>query len=199
VSLWGRVYRERRAVVLPLLVLGLANVAVLAAGVFPLSRHVASLEQGAVDADLALKFARADDLKARGERESKIRTEADLERFHADVLPEDFSSAAELTDYFLAKAAQESRLTFHSGQFRPVPPTDDRKTRLTKMTSKVTLKGDYQSMRRFLYRVETAEEFVIVEGVHLAQPGASDTGRELELDLNVATYFLPRTPGAGAK
>ena len=41
-SLWRRIYLERRAVVLPLVVLLVANVAALALAVFPLKRSVAS-------------------------------------------------------------------------------------------------------------------------------------------------------------
>ena len=68
---------------------------------------------------------------------------------------------------------------------------------LTKMTGKVTLKGGYAGIRKFLYRVETAEEFIVIEEVNLNQPGTMDTGANLELDLVVSSYF-PGSP-AGAR
>ena len=57
--------------------------------------------------------------------------------------------------------------------------------------------GDYTNIRKFLYDVETAEEFVIIEEVGLSQLENVRGGDLLELELKLATYFLPRTP-AGA-
>jgi hypothetical protein len=193
-TLWRRVYRERRGIVLPLLLLVAASVGTLAFGVFPLSRHVAGLEGDAVDANLALKLARADEGKAKHERASKERAELDLQKFYAEVLPADFIAATQLTNQYLVQWAKESGIAFSSGQFRPAKMDDRKQTRLTKMTGKVTLKGNYSGIRRFLYRVETAEEFIVIEEINLNQPGSSDTGTSLELDLVVSSYFLGGNP-----
>jgi len=56
----------------------------------------------------------------------------------------------------------------------------------------VTLVGDYQNIRRFLYAVETAREFLVVERVALSQATdlkAGNTGA-LEVTLDIATYYL---------
>ena len=190
-TLWRRIYRERRGLVLPLLLITALSVGALALGVFPLSRHVAGLESDAADANLALKLAKADALKAQHERSSKERAEIDLQKFYAEILPTDFVTASQLTTKSLLQWARESGIGFSSGQFRPAKLDEKSKTRLTKMTGKVTLKGGYPGIRRFLYRVETAEEFIVIEEVNLNQPGSSDTGTNLELDLVVSTYFLP--------
>jgi len=190
-TLWRRIYRERRGLVLPLLLVTALSVGALALGVFPLSRHVAGLETDAVDANLALKLARADELKANHERTSKERAEIDLQKFYAEILPSDFVTASELTNKYLVQWAKESGIVMWSGQFRPAKADEKSKSRLTKMTGKVTLRGGYPGIRRFLYRVETAEEFIVIEEVNLNQPGNSDTGTNLELDLVVSTYFLP--------
>jgi Tfp pilus assembly protein PilO len=56
--------------------------------------------------------------------------------------------------------------------------------------------GRYANIRRFLYAVETASEFVVVEKVGLAQSTATEQGSNgaLEVSLVVATYFV--TPSA---
>ena len=66
-----------------------------------------------------------------------------------------------------------------------------------KFTAEVTLVGEYADIRRFLYEVETSEEFIIVEKVALSQPNATQGGGQLEVALSVSTYFLsdPRTGG----
>ena len=48
-SLWRRVVRERRTIVLPVVVLVIAAIGTLLLGVFPLRRHVASLEEAAIN------------------------------------------------------------------------------------------------------------------------------------------------------
>jgi hypothetical protein len=199
VSVWQRVLRERRRVVIPLAVLLVAAVGTLALGVYPLQRHVAGLADAAVDADLALKLAVADDRKAKDERASKERAEVDLQKFYAEILPRDLARASELTNYFLGQAATASGLRYSTGQFRPQVPTDEKRSRLTKMTGQVTLRGDYSAIRRFLYHVETAEEFVIVEDMNLSQPGDADTGKNLELQLTVSSYFSGRPAGVGRR
>ena len=196
-TLWRRIYRERRGLVLPLALIAALSVGTLALGVFPLSRHVAGLESDAADADLALKLARADAQKVKHERSSNERAESDLQKFHSQILPIDFIAATQLTNKFLVQWAKESSIQLWSGQFRPAKIDEKSKTRLTKMTGKVTLRGNYPGIRQFLYRVETAEEFIVIEEVNLNQPGSSDTGTNLELDLVVSSYFL--TAGAAVE
>jgi Tfp pilus assembly protein PilO len=65
-------------------------------------------------------------------------------------------------------------------------------SRLQRVSCHLTLKGDYQDIRRFLYNLETAQQFIVVEKVELAQQGNSqqNTNGQLEVGLDVATYFL---------
>ena len=62
--------------------------------------------------------------------------------------------------------------------------------RAGRQPAEVTLVGEYSDIRRFLYEVETAEEFLIIEKVALSQPNAAQGGGQLEVALSVATYFL---------
>ena len=46
--------------------------------------------------------------------------------------------------------------------------------------------GDYESFRQFIFALESAPEFVIIDDVTLAQ---SDASKPLTLTLELSTYF----------
>jgi hypothetical protein len=190
-SLWQRVFSERRAVLLPLVIAFVANIGVLALGVIPLRQAVKGAEQGAIDARIRLANARRADLAAKTSRDGKDRADVEMTKFYSEVLPRDYNSAMALTSYWLAKIAGESRLRFKSGTYTNKPVQD---SNLVKFTAKVDLAGDYADIRRFLYEVETAQQFVIIESVHLSQEGAQQPGSGLEVSLNVATYYVDTRP-----
>ncbi len=198
-SLWRRVYAERRAVILPILVAVVASVGVLAAGVLPLVRSVSALQQESADAAFRLNSAKLADTQAKAAQASKTRADQELTTFYTNVLPADFPSARRLMLAFLEQTARASGLTFERGQ--SAQPTDLKDSQLERVTAKVTLVGDYQNIRKFLYAVETAPEFVIVERVGLAQAAdlkATATGT-LEVTLDVATYYLRSAGGRAMK
>ena len=58
--------------------------------------------------------------------------------------------------------------------------------------STVTLSGRYANIRRFLYAVETATEFIVVErvGVVDAATGQQSNNGSLDVTLLVATYYV---------
>jgi Tfp pilus assembly protein PilO len=189
-SLWRRIFQERRTILLPLAALVLANVGVLILGVLPLRQSVAGLRDERRTAAFDLNLAKLLEKQARNARESKERADVELKKFYADVLPGDFSSARRLVAMqFLANTANEAGLTFERGQAEPV---DLRDSQLQRVTAKVTLRGDYSNIRKFLYAVETAPEFVIIERVALAQASNQQSNRSEALDvtLDVATYYL---------
>jgi Tfp pilus assembly protein PilO len=189
-SLWRRVVTERRAAVLPLMVFLLGNVAVLALVVFPLQRSVAGLKQSELDALTARGQAQKLEAAAKAAQLGKDRAEQELTKFYSQVLPVDAQAASQLTYSWLDRLAKESGVEFDRSTFKE---DEVRESRLRRWTGKPKLVGDYASVRKFLYAVETAEEFVIIEEVGLAQLEATRSGDMLELDLSLATYFLPRS------
>jgi Tfp pilus assembly protein PilO len=190
VSLVRRVFRERRALVLPLMVFLLANVAVLALGVFPLERSVAGLKDGEVEALAARGQALKLETAAKAALQSKDRAETELRQFYGQILPADVQAASQLTYSWLDRVARESGVEFARSTFKE---DEMRESRLKRWTAKAKLVGDYANVRKFLYAVETAEEFVIIEEVGLSQIEATRGGELLELELSLATYFLPRS------
>ena len=51
---------------------------------------------------------------------------------------------------------------------------------------RIVLQGSYEAIRRFIYELETAPEFVIIDDVSLAQ---SETDKPLTLTLALSAYF----------
>jgi Tfp pilus assembly protein PilO len=186
-SLWRRVYDERRAIMLPLVVLLALDLAMLALGVFPLSRLVASLDAEAQNAGTNLLRARVVEKQARDAVASRTRADQELKRFYVDILPASPTSSRRVMAV-LQGAAKDAGLEFKRSQYDENPLED---SRLVRMTGTINLVGDYPSIRKFLYNVETASEFVIVERVRLSQASdlrSANSGR-LDITLDVATYY----------
>jgi hypothetical protein len=192
--LWRRIFTERRAIALPLMVFLGANIVVLALIVFPMERSVAGLKESELDATAARGQAMKLEMNAKASQTGKERAEAELQKFYGNVLPADPQAASQLTYSWLDRVAKESGVDFNRGTGKV---EDVRDSRLKRWTANAKLIGDYANIRKFLYDVETAEEFVIIEEVGLSQLETVRGGDLLELELKLATYFLPRTP-AGA-
>jgi Tfp pilus assembly protein PilO len=194
VSLWARVYEERRRTILPLIVLAAVGAATLLVGVWPLERSVSATETAALEATVDLANARRLERQARDAADGKHLADAQLQQFYADVLPRDFATAVKTTTQWLTQAALDAGLEFKTSRFDSAEVRD---SRLSRAYSTVTLAGRYENIRRFLYAVESASEFIVVEKVGLAEAAQTGQGRNgnLEVSLSVATYFLtPATP-----
>lgn len=189
-SLWRRIYHERRAVALPLMVVLAANVGLLALAVLPLKQHVASLQGERDDAARNLQLAQLAEKRAKDSLASKQTADQQLRQFYSGILPADYTGASKLVGDFLQGRARESGLVMQRSQAEIEVVKD---SRLRRVVGKITLRGDYQSIRKFLYAVETATEFVIIDRIGLEQ--ASDTRMSnsgaLEITLDVTTYYLP--------
>lgn len=188
-----RIYAERRAVIAPLGVFLIANVATLALGVIPLERSVAGQADARVAAKAELAEALKLDKQAKDSRASKERAEEELAKFYADILPRQINSAVNITSSWLHRVARESGVTLDSNL---ISPEQVRDSSLVRVAANVTLRGQYANIRRFLYVVETAQEFVIIEKVGLSESSAAQGsgGGMLELELDVSTYFVTKAP-----
>jgi Tfp pilus assembly protein PilO len=188
-SLWRRIFAERRRVILPIVIVLVANVAVLLLAVLPLQTSVTGAESSAFEAMATLDLARRGDKQARDAKASKDRAEQELKKFYEEKLPKELNTARKVTTAWLVQAAADAGVSFKG---LSLDYNEVRDSRLTRVVVKFTLQGRYASVRKFLYNVETAEEFVVVEKVELAQTGADTpaTSGLLELGLTVSTYFL---------
>ena len=185
-SLWRRVMAERKRVVWPL-VIGLAvNLAVLALGVFPLQASVSSDEARALAAKTQLAQAQRLQRTANDTKASQVRADQELKQFYSEVLPASHAQARDLLYLELRTIAQQNGLAFSSANAQ-TEPVDE--SSLVRTFATVSLSGDYSNIRRFLYDLETAEEFYVVESVKLA-PSSRKGGGSLEILLAVTTYYM---------
>lgn len=188
-NLWRRILVERRAIVLPLAVVLVANVAVYVLAVLPLEHSVSSAHDQAIGAMARLAGAKRDATSARNARASTTRADDELKRFYEGVLATNFSQARDVADFWLDRTARQAGVTKKDSQYDYELVKD---SRLVRVKGKVVLEGSYGNIRRFLYATESAHEFIVIERVELseggtASPGAADT---LAITLDLATYYV---------
>jgi Tfp pilus assembly protein PilO len=184
-TLFQRVMREHRRIVLPLAIALGVNVIVYGAVVYPLSQRVANIEQRDRTAEEQLLAAQRDHAQATGTLTGKDRAAAELATFYKDVLPSDLSGARRLTHLRLAQLARESNLKFISATFQPVEPRGGGGT-LTQLKIQMALSGTYSDMRAFIHELESSPEFVVIDNIELGQ-GAD--GGALGVTLHLSTYY----------
>lgn len=177
-----RVVQEKRRIVWPLFVVLLANIALYAVAVYPLSRKVGGAEERAGIARSARAAAEREQGIARATLEGKDRADRELRKFYAEVLPGGHAPARRITYLRLARLAREAGLDPGRTSFDAIPV---RNSSLTRLAVSLDLQGSYDAIRRFIYLLETAPEFTIIENVALA----SSEGGELHLTLALATYY----------
>jgi Tfp pilus assembly protein PilO len=189
-SLWQRVFEERRTVILALAI-GLAvNLAALLLAVLPLQSSVSAATLEAGSAHAALLQAQRLQTQVERAQAGKTRAEQELGRFYADVLPADQQAATRTATVWLNQAARDAGVVVTETRSMVAPVRD---SRLSRTQAQITLRGRYPNIRRFLYSIETARPVLIVESVELAQTGdARQADDLLQVSLVVSTYF--RTP-----
>jgi len=194
VSLWRRILLERRAVVLPLAVVLVANLAVYVLAVLPLEHSVSSAHEESVSAMGELAAAKRDANNAKNARVSTVRADDELKRFYEGVLAPDFEHARDVADFWLDRTARQAGVTKKESQYDYELVKD---SRLVRVKGKVALEGSYDNIRRFLYAAEIAHEFIVIERVELSEggttnPGAADT---LGVTLDLSTYYVAQADG----
>ncbi len=179
-----RVLNEQRKFVVLLAVALVINVGVYAAFVYPLAARVADADNRAARADRSLKEAVREFEAAKGVATSKERAEAELETFYSEVLPANISTARRLTYLGLAQMARQSNLRIVR---RTAGEGRERDSALDHLRIALVLEGQYEAIRDFVYRLETAPEFVIIDDVTIDQ--TRDAANNLVLTLQLSTYY----------
>lgn len=188
-ALVRRVVAEHRRVVLAVGIAILINVLVYGFVVYPLSERVANVAERERAAEQALTQAKRGHDQASGTLTGKSRAAAELTTFYQEVLPQDLAGARRLTYLRLARLARESGLEYQRASYAPVVETG---STLTRLQIQLVLSGTYPDMRNFIYQLETAPEFVVIDNVHLAE--GADEGGALGVTLDLSTYFRNRAP-----
>lgn len=189
--LLNRALAEKRVVVVPIALALLANVLGYFIVVRPLALKSAGAADRAAAATKALKAAEQDMASARALVNGKSRADEELNAFYNKVLPADQTAARRMTYASLPTLARKTNVHYEARTTAIEDVGEDK--RLARMTIRMVLQGDYESIRQFIYELETSPEFVIIDDVSLIESATSDTHT---LTINLSTYFRPRPNGA---
>lgn len=188
-SIWARAVADKRRIIVPLVVGIIANVVLYAVVVFPLGRQVLSTEQEERTARDQLVQAREDYNNAKATVSGKQQADLALQSFYKDTLPGDLSTARRLTFTRLADLAKQTNVRLEHGTNENV---HEKGSSLWKLTTRYTLEGDYRDVRKFIYALETAPEFIVLENIGLTSAGPDQpqqSNKGVAMSLEISTYY----------
>lgn len=188
--LWRRVVSDHRALVVPLALLLVANVVAYVILVRPLQLKSEGAADRAVAASNNLAAAQKELTQARELVENKARADEELSAFYQKVLPANLTEARRMTYAPLAALARRTNVRYEA-RATTVGEAEGEST-LGRMAIRMVLQGEYRDIRRFIYELETAPEFVIIDNVTLTE-GNSDEPQTLTIALS--TYYRPEANG----
>jgi hypothetical protein len=191
VTIWKRIFAEKRSLIVPLALAIVVNLGVYAFAVYPMGVRSESAVERAAAAAASLRLAEKDFAAARDLISGKTRADQELATFYGEVIPVDEPSALRLTYTPVVTIASKANVKFLQRS------TDDdekqaKKTGLGRLHTRISFTCDYESFRRFMYDLESTPEFVIIDDVILAQP---DPAKPLALTVEMSTYY--RADGNG--
>jgi hypothetical protein len=182
-TLLERILHERRSIIVPLLGALIVNVLAYALVVRPLGIRSASAADRARTAAANVTTAERDFAAAQALVKGKTIAEQELSTFYEKVLPSDFSAARRLTYATLPALARKANVKYQASRSDVEPIKNQR---LGILHTSMVLEGNYENVRQFIYELETAPPFVIIDDVTLAQP---DPDKPLAVTLELSTYF----------
>jgi len=184
-SLVRRIIAEKRAMLVPLIAALLINIAVYALVVYPLGVKSATSVDRAAAAAQARRSAERDLASAEALVSGKAKADQELNTFYKKVLPATLDDARRMTYARLPALAKKANMRFLERR-NDLDQDLARKSQLGRVRTQMMLEGSYESIRQFLYELETTPEFIIVDDVSLGQP---ETDKPVKLTLEVSTYY----------
>jgi Type II secretion system (T2SS), protein M subtype b len=145
----------------------------------------ASAAERAAAAAAARQAAERDMASADALVEGKARADQELATFYQKVLPSDSDAARRITYARLPALARKANMKFNERRAE-TEKQNQKDSQLGRVRTRIVLEGDYQSVRQFLYELETTPEFIIVDDVTLAQ---AEPSKPLLLTVEVSTYY----------
>ena len=179
-----RVFVEKRLPVTIVVATIAIDIGLHVFAVYPWSVKVANASKRAETARCNLEIAKQNFAEARITMKSKTQADEELQRFYVDILPRDLAGARGVTYPRLAALARQTNLLIER---RSAEPSKDEDSHLARLRTAMLLRGHYGNIRRFIYELETAPEFIVIEEVVLSESGEADS--TLVLTLGVATYY----------
>ena len=189
-TLGKRILVEKRSFIIPLAAGIVLNLVAYALVVYPLGQKSAGAADRAAAAASSLQAAQRDQAAAAALVTGKARADQELSTFYDKVLPADFSSARRLTYATLPALARKTGIRFLDRRIDVDPALKD--ARLGRLKAVTQFSGDYENFRQFVFELESAPEFVIIDNVTLSQ---AETSKPLTLKLELSTYYRLRANG----
>jgi flagellar basal body-associated protein FliL len=184
-TLLQRIVAEKRTLLI-LLALGIVlNVAAYALIVYPLAVKSAGSVERAQAAVRSRKAAEQDLSAARALVVGKTRAREELATFFDKVLPADQPAAVRITYSPLSEIAKKANTRVIERRWEP-DESLAKNSHVGRLRVHMSLQGDYASVRRFIYEIERAPEFVIIDNLTLAQ---TDPTKPLVLTMDLSSYY----------
>jgi Tfp pilus assembly protein PilO len=168
----------------PLAIAIILNIAAYAIVVRPLAAKSAGTADRGAAAAKAFAAAERDAVAAQALVTGKTRADQELKTFYEKVVPADYRTARRMTSTMIPALARKANVKYEQGRYEIA--SLEKNARLGHLKVRIVLQGEYDAMRRFIYEVETAPEFVIIDDLALAQ---NDSAKPLTLTLGLATYY----------
>ena len=181
-----RVLVEKRAWIIPIGASLVLNLGAYLGYIYPLRGQVQAAEAREDAARQSLAIAQRDYQAARSLIFGKDQAQGELQTFYRDVLPTDLAGARRITYARLQQIARDANLRDQRSVFEPKEPRD---SLLRKLEITLVVEGSYESIRQFMYRIETAKEFIVIDNLALTQ--GAEISSPLVLTLSLSTYFRP--------
>lgn len=183
-TLLSRIVTEKRAIVWPLGIALVVNLFAYFLVVRPLGKRSAGASDRAAAAVIAKAAATRELDLARRLAAGKSEADEELRTFYQKVLPSDLNAARRMTYASLPALARKSGVRYDTRSTVIKPTTAA--SRLGHMEIDMRLRGDYSGLRAFVYELERAPEFVIIDDVSLTEASQDEA---LSLAIRLSTYY----------
>jgi hypothetical protein len=182
--LFRRILVENRGAAIAIVLGLLANLLLYILVVRPLQAKSTGAADRAAAAATTLRNAQRELAQADGLVKGKARADEELDAFYKKVLPSDMTAARRMTYASLPALARKSGVRYE--QRTTSVDVVDREGRLEKMSIRMVLDGEYDNLRQFIYALETAPDFVIIDDVTLVESQGEEAVR---LTIDLSTYY----------
>jgi len=182
--LFRRIVAENRTLVAILALALAANFLAYLLVVRPLEAKSTGAADRAVTAANGLRAAEREMAQAEALVKGKATADEELDAFYKKVLPSDMTAARRMTYASLPGLARKAGVQYEA---RTTSIENvDREGRLEKMSIRMILQGEYDNLRQFIYALEIAPEFVIIDDVTLVEGNGDEP---LRLTIDLSTYY----------
>jgi hypothetical protein len=182
-TLLKRILAEKRSLFIGLGLAIAVNAAMYGFVVRPLGVRSTGAARRAEAATVERQAAERDVAVATALVEGKARADQDLSTFYEKVLPASLPAARGLTRT-LPALARRANVTYLGSQTSN--DTAFKSQRFGHLQITMTMRGEWEGVQRFIYELEAAAAFVIIDDMTLAQ---TDPGEPLTLTLELSTYY----------